>query len=268
MNDFPLWRVEGRKFILTDFGKETLIQDYNLGYTQLKLCKKFNVSEDVIRRWMQENNIATRTRKYSLNENYFAKIGSPECAYWVGFLSADGYISGRGELTLELQERDRGHVEKFKKAIGSSAPIRTIKCGEFKQFTHHRIYVRSKKMVADLNIYNIVPNKSLIFVPKNIPENLFKYWIVGYMDGDGCILLSKGRIKISFTGTYETLSIIKEFFQSNNQLRKEHRCENNTYSFTLEVAKSEQFLSKINYKNLPFALERKKALLPLLFSNE
>ena len=268
MNDFPLWKIEGQKFILTDFGKEILIQDYNLGYTQLKLCRKFGVSEDVIRRWMQENNIATRTRKYSLNENYFVKINSPECAYWVGFLSADGWISKRGELTLELQEQDYDHVEKFKKAIGSSAPIRIVKCGEFKQFAHYRIYIRNKKMAADLNTYNIVPNKSLIFVPKNIPKDLFKYWVIGYMDGNGCVFLSKNRIKISFTGTYETLSIIKKFFQSNSQIGKEHRCENNTYSFTLEVTKSEHFLSEINYKNLPFALERKKALLPLLFSNE
>lgn len=219
------------------------------------------MSEDIVRRWMRENNISTRTRKYALDENYFENINSPECAYWVGFLSADGYVSGRGELVLELQERDYGHVEKFKKAINSSAPIRIIKCGEFKQFIHYRIYIRSKKMVVDLNNYNIVPNKSLIFIPKNIPEDLFKYWIIGYMDGNGCILLAKGRIKISFTGTYETLSIIKSFFQSNNQIRKEHRCENNTYSFTLEVAKSEHFLFEINYKNLPFGLERKKSII-------
>lgn len=261
MDNSSLWELEGRKYILTDFGKETLIQDYNLGYSQLKLCKKFNVSEDTIRKWMRENNISTRTRKYTLDENYFENIDSPECAYWVGFLSADGYASRRGELVLELQERDYNHIEKFKKAIKSSAPIQTIKRGNLKQFTHYKLYIRGKKMVTDLSNYNIVSNKSLTFIPKNIPEDLFKYWIIGYMDGDGCVYIAKNRIKITFTGTYETLSIIKNFFQSSNKIRREHRCENNTYAFTLEVAKSEHFLSEINYKNLPFALERKKSVI-------
>lgn len=110
----------------------------------------------------------------------------------------------------------------------------------------------------DLSHYNIIQNKSLVFYPINIPESLFDYWILGYMDGDGCILQSKNRLKINFTGTNETLSILKDYFESNNIISKAHRCINNTYSFTLEVAKSEQFLARMNYQELSFVLARKQ----------
>ena len=52
----------------------------------------FDVSEDTVRRWMKENNINIRKRKYNVNEQYFSDIDSPEKAYWLGFLSADGYV--------------------------------------------------------------------------------------------------------------------------------------------------------------------------------
>lgn len=67
-----------RKYILTEMGLATLMQDYGLGYTQIKIAKKFGVSEDVIRIWMKENNIPTRKRKYAINENYFSQLATPE----------------------------------------------------------------------------------------------------------------------------------------------------------------------------------------------
>ena len=49
---------------------------------------------------------------------------------------------------------------------------------------------------------------------------------------------------------------IKDFFHSTNTIRLEHRCAN-TYHFALEVAKSEEFLTEMDYDKLPFVLERK-----------
>ena len=253
-----LWKAKKNKYILTTEGLSFLVEKYNSGLTQKQLADAFNVSRDVIKRWMKENNIEGRKRKYSFNENYFSNISSPEQAYWLGFLSADGYVSNRGELVLELQEADLNHIKKFKKALNATQPIKKIYCGKEKQFLHYRIYIRCKKMTQELENYGIVPNKSLTFVPKNIPENLFKFWILGYLDGDGCISKSKKHVKISFTGTYETLSIIKNYFHSNNTIAKEHRCKNNTYCFSPELKIAEKFLAEIQYQFLPYVLERKK----------
>lgn len=78
------------------------------------------------------------------------------------------------------------------------------------------------------------------------------------MDGDGCLFQAKEKLKINFTGTKEVLNWIKDFFKSNNQIIKAHRCENNTFSFTLEVALTEKFLKNIYYETLNYVLDRKK----------
>lgn len=254
-----LYYQTGHKFVLTEKGEEELRQDYALGYSQIKIAKKFEVSEDTVRRWMKVANIPTRKRRHNINEHYFQKITSPEQAYWLGFLSADGYVhNGRGELTLELQESDKEHIEKFRKAISSEHPIIPIKTGIDKQFLHYRLSFKCAAMVRDLSMYNIIQNKSLIFYPVNIPQPLFQYWILGYMDGDGCIFKCRKRFKISFTGTYETLTIIKNYFNSSNTIRREHKCKNNTFNFTLEVDLCEKFLQDVQYDKLDFVLKRKQ----------
>lgn len=230
LND--LYKIEGKKYVLTDKGLKTLVQDYGLGYSQIKLTKKFGVSEDVIRRWMKENNIATRKRKWYVNEHYFDVIDIPEKAYWLGFLSADGYVhKERGEIQFELQESDKDQVKKLANALSYNKPLlKIIIASNQKSFTHWRLTIRCKKLTDQLEKYGIVQHKSLTFKPRNIPNQFFSYWILGYMDGDGCILNAKGRVKISFTGTLETLSLIKEYFYSTNQISLEHRC-NKTYKF-------------------------------------
>lgn len=259
MSNEVLYNVVNRKFILTDFGLKQLVQDYGLGYSQQKIAKKFNVGEDTIRRWMKENNISTRKRKWNIQEDYFDLIDSPEKAYWLGFLGADGYVhQERGEIQFELQESDKSQVQKLADALSCNKPLLEIN-GQFhdKSYTHWRFVIKCRHMVDTLQKYGITQRKSLTFYPKNIPQSLFDYWIIGYMDGDGCIFDTKGRIKISFTGTMTTLTMIKDHFHSSNAIRLEHNCKN-TYKFTLEVDKSENFLKSIKYDTLPFVLERKQ----------
>ena len=69
-----------------------LKEKYSEGNSQVKIAKEMGVSEDTIRKWMKENNIEVRKRKYNINERYFKIIDSSEKAYWTGFLSADVYV--------------------------------------------------------------------------------------------------------------------------------------------------------------------------------
>ena len=87
----------------------------------------FSVSVTTIQRWLKELGCKRERRIYQVNENYFESIDSDEKAYWLGFLSADGYIhEGRNTITLALQESDKVHIEKFKKAISATYPIKEI----------------------------------------------------------------------------------------------------------------------------------------------
>ena len=57
--------------------------------------------------------------KYNFSESIFQTIDSPEKAYWLGFLYADGYNSYKGIVSLCLNEEDVDHLEKFKKILNA-----------------------------------------------------------------------------------------------------------------------------------------------------
>lgn len=253
------YSLKGRKKELTEEGINEFLKLYDEGLNYVEIGKKLGAGEEVITRWAKELQVKDRRRKYELNENYFSNIDSDEKAYWLGFLSADGYIDEqRNRIRLELQESDKDSVALFANTISKTyyEPKSVVNNG----FLHYYAVLISKKLVQDLKKYNIYQNKSLTFAPPELPNNLIPYWIIGYMDGDGCLYKSKERLKISFTGTYETCSFIKSYFNSNNAIRQEHRCVNNTYSFTLEVALTEKFLKDIHYDTLPYVLKRKQQI--------
>lgn len=259
--------LEGRKMMLSEEGKKEFIRLYEEGINLATIAKEMGFSRDVATRFKKELGLVDRRRKYPFCEDYFSTIDTEEKAYWLGFIAADGYIhEGRYTLQFELQESDREQVEKFAKAIQTKRPILTIKCGKDKQFTHYRLVINSKRMVSDLQRYGVVQNKSLTFKPVNIPEDFIKYWIIGYMDGDGCVFDAKGKPKISFTGTKETIAFIKEFFNSSNAIRKEHRCES-TYQIRLENDISRDFLLEVDYLNLSYPLRRKQEKFASLCGN-
>lgn len=205
-------------------------------------------------------------RKSYVNLDFFEIINSPEKAYWLGFLAADGYIVGN-ELNIQLQQSDKAHLQKFSDAINGNLTIRDIngKNNFGTEYHHYRVSIKSDKIVKDLSQYGIVPNKSLILTKPDIPKEYYPYWIIGYMDGDGCISKNKKKIRISFTGTLSVLQFIRDYLNSQAVINLEHRCSN-TYCLQIENNISISFLDKMNYINLSFALDRKKQIVALYSS--
>ena len=61
--------------------------------------------------------------------DFFDQIDSPEQAYWLGFLSADGCMISTerhpegDHLSVRLAARDKGHLVKLKEALGAHASV-------------------------------------------------------------------------------------------------------------------------------------------------
>lgn len=57
--------------------------------------------------------------KYNYNKNAFNRIETEEDAYWLGFLLADGYVSGgiKPFIQLKLGAKDLEHLKKFVKYL-------------------------------------------------------------------------------------------------------------------------------------------------------
>lgn len=123
-------------------------------------------------------------RKFSLDESVFDTL-TPESAYWLGFLMADGCVFCQENripmVSICLGGKDREHLVKFLQFIKS--PGRAITQHRDGSFT---VQVKSKRLVECLASYGITPRKS--FTAKAIGDIAHNpdFWR-GVIDGDGCV---------------------------------------------------------------------------------
>lgn len=259
-----------KKFLFTKNQIEEIKTMYNNNYSLQSIGNSFNCNRSVIKRVLIENNCYDENRickKYPLNDKYFSIIDSEEKAYWLGFIAADGCVYKRKNsgnfLSFNLNIKDKEHLNKFLKAINSSAKIKQKEgtgFGEGTTIAH--LEINSTFMVNDLENLGIVPRKSLILKPPigKIEEKYYLPYIKGYFDGDGSIYESLSNFIISFCGTKEMLLWIKEQLKVDNKLEKRFDDNKNSYSFRVGgVDKVFKILNKF-YFSSKTSLDRKMEL--------
>jgi len=174
---------------------------YIAGESTLDIADDYGCSNCVISRILEEIGVDRRDAShakqfYDINENYFEVVDTPEKAYWLGFIFGDGCITPRTScLQIGLQARDRGHLVKFLKAIGSNHPIKEYKNNGFgKGKTYVKIAICNKKMALDLQNYNVIQNKTYdLNWPNKLNDNLWSHFIRGKFDSDGCLCITNPK---------------------------------------------------------------------------
>ena len=94
--------------------------------------------------------------KYKINTRFFSCIDSPEKAYWLGFLWADGCISattGSKRIVFCLHYRDHKHLEQLVCDLDSTYPVRQR--GKFSY-----LEMCSKDMFKDLLACGVTERKT------------------------------------------------------------------------------------------------------------
>lgn len=96
--------ILGKKIIFSEEQIEKIIKMYNDGISMVKIAEQFNCSNKTIGRLLKKENIESRgNRKIFFNEEIFNNIDNAEKAYWIGFITADGYVNeDRGFLSIKL----------------------------------------------------------------------------------------------------------------------------------------------------------------------
>lgn len=212
-------------------------------------------------------------RKYTCNYNYFSEIDTPDKAYWLGMLMADGCVmhthrlrhlktcdswQDRFYMQLSLKEDDIPHIQKFIKAIKSNHPINIYKYSG-KQYNNDgrygRLIIEDKHLVEDLISLGVCEKKTLILEYPNIPAELDSHFIRGYFDGDGCI--SKTQIgneapmyEANITSTYEFLKEVYERLPLNCDKEfkpKQRYPERNKNNWTFRFSGNQQLLRVLSY---------------------
>ncbi len=158
-----------------------------------------------------------------LDLNFFAVIDSPEKAYWMGFIAADGNIKKDG-YKVSLNSKDREVIEKFKTAIKSEHKISDYDIPDKrtgKIYKGHSIQICSKIFTEHLINQGITEHKSFnCYFPK-IKENLIPHFIRGVFDGDGTICLVRGKqVRCSLIGTLDLLIFIVDYLNKNLKVNK------------------------------------------------
>lgn len=235
-----------------------------------KLKEKFAMLNELqIRYYIIELGYGDRMKErkqQGLNKYYFNKIESPDKAYWLGFILADGYLDNRGRFGIELEQKDIGHLEKFKEAIGYKRDIKIYhKKSTFGEQDNCRISFMNAQFTHDLIKLGITLDKSNTGVFPKISKELYPHMIRGYLDGNGTIRIQENKKEegfrltgLSFCGTKEILQDIETF--SDFKWSWSKRKDNNTNNYQIATGKrieSETFLKQIYYNKDNVCLDRK-----------
>lgn len=150
-------------------------------------------------------------KKYNVDINFW--IPNAISCYWAGFSAADASINKHSlncyNYRLEIANSDIEHLEQFKKDAGFDGPIKTsLRDGAF---LHSRVVISEPKWIFDLQkYYNIIPNKTLRLAPPNLNDEYLKFcYLIGYIDGDGCIFFDKKRNILAFRVISSSIFIIE-----------------------------------------------------------
>jgi hypothetical protein len=128
--------------------------------------------------------------------DFFEEIDTPEKAYWLGFLSADGCIKTTARhpegdyLSIELGLQDAGHLAKLKTALGVYRNVRkAIKRNNGRIQGYAALAVGSRRLAIALMALGIGPRKSATVEPWDGPADLMPHFWRGLFDGDGSLAI-------------------------------------------------------------------------------
>lgn len=128
-----------------------------------------------------------KARKYSCNEQYFDKL-TPESAYWLGYIMADGCVTIRrkrvkGKLyrqfVFSVVSNDHEQIAKLNQCLQSTYPI---------HYSGKKacLIITSYRLCVALEQYGVVQRKSYRLRMPKLPARLMRHVCRGLIDGDGC----------------------------------------------------------------------------------
>jgi len=196
-------------------------------------------------------------RKYQVNDDFFANRDSLGCCYWAGFIAADGCVGSpkKNCLRLKVKDTDLDHLKTFRHSIEYDGKLHITHKNEN---TYVCINIHSKKIVEDLACFNITNRKTLTLEPPPLNGEQALAFLIGYIDGDGCIGIEKPkkrspRLRLSIIGTYNMICWAKMAFDeivpfsTNANPRKVGK----VFQYSIASKKALHVLSELQKVNVP-----------------
>ena len=115
---------------LTDSDKDAAVRWYVAGESTAQIGEKLNVSSVTVLKVLRQRGAEVRGGREGQRDHAFDEF-TPEAAYWVGFLFADGCVFTRAGhqpvISVGIAARDHSQLVKLKAFLGSSNSISLVK---------------------------------------------------------------------------------------------------------------------------------------------
>lgn len=182
--------------------KEWLIEQYKTKST-IEIAKEVGITKQSLLKWFNKFNIerrqgseAKRKGVPSYNIKYFKNINTRSKAYWLGFIMADGCVTKTKygyAFQMGLSIKDSSHIDKLANAINFSNKLLEVfindSFGYKKSATYKRKFIKLENVDFCENLinHNVIPNKTGNEKVPCLENRLYRDFIRGVFDGDGCI---------------------------------------------------------------------------------
>lgn len=236
--------------------------DKNLSKDFIKL--KYSLSQDVLDRRLKIMGLEDKRTRIQIDKTIFHTISTEEQAYWLGFITADGYINEKKYyLRLSLQKSDKHHLEKFCDFL--KLDYSHIRVHDGTEKTYH-VEVFGKELINDLKKYGLFQGKSLKEVYYNLNrDDLQTAYIRGLIDGDGSI----NKKYIALVGSEDIVLNVRNYFNDIfnfdlNYIYQDHKM------FVFKIQKRELIHLILNklYNGSKIHLDRKYEIFQLYNTNK
>ena len=127
-------------------------------------------------------------RTLPVDAAFFDVIDTEAKAYWLGFLTADGFV-GQRSVVLILKGEDAGHVAMFRDALGAGHAITATTRAAFGGvFAQVRCKVTSARLCRALQARGLGRSGNRTVRPwADVPSGLVRHFWRGMVDGDGSV---------------------------------------------------------------------------------
>ena len=212
MNKFTINEIDFLKINYIRLGRKNCSIALNRSKNSIKdKCRRLGIRNSVKEiRLKQSMGAKKKAGQYVVNEDFFMKNHTPESVYLLGFLWADGHIhkgtrnSGNDfyQIVLGINTEDGRYLSTLLDKSGKWS-----KCYQIQKTGKPMTYFSCSNTILGKFLeekdYIIKSSSSPIKILEYIPNNLRRFFFLGYLDGDGCIYTNKRNHHcISFSSSF------------------------------------------------------------------
>ncbi len=252
---------------VSESAKAEIAAAYLGGENGLEISARYGIGTTTVYSALRKMNVSRRSkveahRKYSVDESCFDTI-TPESAYWIGFLMADGSVFHQAgaswRLSLQLSVKDEEHVERFRRFVKATSRLYRVgshgTCGPTVM-----IVISSNRLAEALARYGVVPNKTKSAEVIGLEGNR-DFWR-GVIDGDGNLgrSLRFGSVRMKLVGSANLTRQFSEFARGiySGQRATVYKGPSGNYSAVGLSGPGAYAVIDCLYRDCGVALERKR----------